>query len=355
MDLDGLLSQFFASLRDVLSAASRARDGEEGVVVRLTQGGRRKTPAQLVEELDLDFGHDSIRSCNYDELFVLLESVMRNSVNTNSPLFLNRLYTGAELAGVLAEYLVVALNTSAGAWDVCPVFSLMEREVINRFLFHVGFVDGCGVFCPGGSLANLYAIHAAREQRLGQGDSLSELVAICGTQAHYSVDKSARMIGLSDSQLVAVASDSHGRIIPLELERTLIELVAAGKKPFFCHLTSGTTVMGAFDELGPLIDVCNNARDVWVHVDASWGGSVLLSEKKKHLMQNVERSDSVAWCAHKMIGAPLHASVVLFRDKNALKNAFDCNTPYIYQYDSLASKEVAQLDLQGKHTFQCSR
>lgn len=49
------------------------------------------------------------------------------------------------------------------------------------------------------------------------------------------------------------------------------------------------------------------------------------------LFAGVEKSDSVAWCAHKMIGAPLHASVTLFRDGDALRAGFDCFTPYIFQ------------------------
>ena len=45
------------------------------------------------------------------------------------------------------------------------------------------------------------------------------------------------------------------------------------------NATSGTTVFGAYDPLGAIADVCSKHGNVWLHVDACWGGSVLLSDK----------------------------------------------------------------------------
>ena len=136
------------------------------------------TPQELYERLDLGLGGDEVIPCDYDRLFELLKGTMDNSIITNSPLFMNRLWSAAELAGVVAEWLVATLNTSAGAWDVSPVFVVMEREVIKQFLHVIGYTNGCGVMTPGGSTGNLYAIHVAREKALSEGHSLSDLVCV---------------------------------------------------------------------------------------------------------------------------------------------------------------------------------
>lgn len=48
-----------------------------------------------------------------------------------------------------------------------------------------------------------------------------------------------------------------------------------GAVPFFVSATSGTTVLGAFDPLGPVADVCQR-HGLWLHVDVSAPGGALL-------------------------------------------------------------------------------
>ena len=56
-----------------------------------------------------------------------------------------------------------------------------------------------------------------------------------------------------------------------------------GKEPFFVNATSGSTVMGAFDQLDELAEVCKK-HELWLHVDACWGGSFIMSRlHKKHM------------------------------------------------------------------------
>lgn len=275
-------------------------------------------------------------------------------METNSPLFMNRLWTGAELAGVVAEWMVSCINTSAGAWDISPVFSVMEREVIRQFLHTVGFDNGCGVFTPGGSTGNLYAAHVARERALSQGHKLIDLAVICSTEAHYSIVKAMRMIGVPELNVFRVSTDLQGSIDVAELASTLKEIQSSGKFPFLVHLTSGTTVLGAFDDLEGSIEAARPFGS-WVHVDASWGGAVLLSKTHSPLMKGVQKADSVAWCAHKMFGAPLHASIILYQNRDALRSGFDCDTPYIYQANRYVPSETHEFDMLGKYTFQCSR
>ena len=51
---------------------------------------------------------------------------------------------------------------------------------------------------------------------------------------------------------------------------------AKGFLPFFVNCTAGTTVFGAFDPINALADICEEEK-IWLHVDAAWGGGLLMS------------------------------------------------------------------------------
>ena len=61
--------------------------------------------------------------------------------------------------------------------------------------------------------------------------------------------------------------------------------------------------------------------DMWVHADCAWGGAAIFSEKHKHLMDGIELIDSVAYNPHKMLGAPLQASLFLTKHNQLLHQA----------------------------------
>lgn len=62
---------------------------------------------------------------------------------------------------------------------------------------------------------------------------------------------------------------------------------------FLCVLfsfrrTAGTTVLGAFDPLDGIADLCAKYK-MWFHVDAAWGGGALMSKKYRQLLNGVQR------------------------------------------------------------------
>ena len=103
-------------------------------------------------------------------------------------------------------------------------------------------------------------------------------------------------------------------MIPEELDKCIKAAKAEGKAPFFVNATSGSTVLGAYDDLTGLAGVCRDHK-LWLHVDACWGGSVVFSSKLKHLMSGSDLVDSIAWNPHKMVGAPLQTSPFIVRHK----------------------------------------
>ena len=53
-------------------------------------------------------------------------------------------------------------------------------------------------------------------------------------------------------------------------------------------LLSGTTVLGAIDPLDGIADICSE-YGIWMHVDAAWGGGILMSNKHRQLLKGIER------------------------------------------------------------------
>lgn len=85
-----------------------------------------------------------------------------------------------------------------------------------------------------------------------------------------------------------VPSDANGRLISTELERLIIERKGRGQIPFFVSATAGTTVLGAFDPLNEIADICQK-YGMWMHVDAAWGGGLLMSRKHRHALDGIQR------------------------------------------------------------------
>ena len=119
-------------------------------------------------------------------------------------------------------------------------------------------------------------------------------------------------------------------MIPEELDKCIKLVKDEGRIPYFVNATSGSTVLGAYDDLDALADVCQ-ANNVWIHVDACWGGSVVFSKKLRHLMKGMERMDSIAWNPHKMVGAPLQTSAFIVKHKGLLHTTNSANATYLFQ------------------------
>lgn len=117
------------------------------------------------EELQNQFQFDlKSTPSSHDELIKLLRDTIHYSVKTGHPYFANQLFSSLDTYGLVGQWLTDALNPSVYTYEVSPVFTLMEETVLREMRRIVGFKDGKGdgIFCPGGSMANGYAISCAR-------------------------------------------------------------------------------------------------------------------------------------------------------------------------------------------------
>ncbi|XP_012222395.1 cysteine sulfinic acid decarboxylase [Linepithema humile] len=275
-----------------------------------------------------------------EQIEAVIRQAIRYSVKTSSPHFHNQLYAGVDEFGLAGSWLTETLNTSQYTYEVAPVFTLMEREVIRMSLTLVDYPlmpDADGIMSPGGTISNMYGMVLARYKKAPEVkkkgvNHLPPLVCFTSEDGHYSIIKAAHWLGLGTDNVYKVKTDELGRMKPDDLKRLIAKARAAGCTPFFVNATAGTTVLGAIDPLPEIARICQD-EGLWLHVDACLGGTLLLSKKYRPLLQGIELSDSVAWNPHKMLGAPLQCSLFLVKGKNALHNANNASATYLFQQD----------------------
>ena len=73
--------------------------------------------------------------------------------------------------------------------------------------------------------------------------------------------------------------------------------------------------------------------NLWLHADCAWGGAVIFSDKYKYLMDGCEMLDSVAYNPHKMLGAPLQASLFMTKHREILHQTNCAASTYLFQQD----------------------
>ncbi|XP_045462633.1 cysteine sulfinic acid decarboxylase [Harmonia axyridis] len=294
---------------------------------------------------------------SHDKLLRVVRDTIAYSVKTGHPYFVNQLFSSLDPYGLVGQWLTDALNPSVYTFEVSPVFTLMEEEVLKEMRRIVGFQggEGDGIFCPGGSMANGYAISCARHQFFPDAKtkglhSLPRLVLFTSEDAHYSIKKLASFEGLGSDNVYLIKTDSRGKMDVKDLENQIERSLKEGAAPFMVSATSGTTVLGAFDPLNEIADLCQKHK-LWLHVDAAWGGGALMSQKHKHLLSGIERADSVTWNPHKLLTAPQQCSTLLLKHKGLLAQAHGTGAGYLFQKDKFYDTKY---DTGDKH-IQCGR
>ncbi|XP_014842137.1 PREDICTED: acidic amino acid decarboxylase GADL1-like [Poecilia mexicana] len=312
------------------------------------------SPEELKELLDLE-----LRDSGEPEARILerCRDAIRYSVKTTHPHFFNQLYAGLEPYSLVASFITDALKPSLYTYEMSPVFTLMENAVLRKLIQIVGWEEGGdGLFNAGGSMSNMYALNLARYRHFPEikelGNSAAPRLAVFTSQeCHYSISKAAALMGIGTKNVFVVPSDKRGKMTPSALEEQIESVKSEGGVPFMVNATAGTTVLGAFDPIDEIADICEKYK-LWLHVDACWGGAVLMSNKHKLLMKGIHRVDSVSWNPHKMLMACLQCSAFLVRDKtHLLQRCHSARASYLFQQDKFYDLSYDT----GDKSVQCSR
>jgi L-2,4-diaminobutyrate decarboxylase len=325
--------------------------GVDRVAARLTTQDRPFTgiaPDQLIPEvaaidLDLPLGDPDAALDELERVY------LRDAVYFHHPRYLAHLNCPVVIPAVLGEAVLSAVNSSLDTWDQSAGATLIERRLIDWTAARIGLGDAAdGVFTSGGTQSNLHALLLAREEATakpvaggaepGRWSRLRILTSGCG---HFSVTKAARLLGLPDGAVIRVACDPHRRMCPDALARALDRCHHDQLVPMAVVATAGTTDFGSIDPLPAIAELCQR-YGVWLHVDAAYGCGLLVS-RRRHLLDGIERADSVTVDYHKSFFQPVSSSAVLVRDRTTLRHA-TYHADYLNPAHSAAQRIPNQVD-----------
>ncbi|MFJ3244216.1 lysine decarboxylase DesA [Streptomyces sp. NPDC086782] len=297
------------------------KEGVERVAARLAATERPFTGvtpdalAPRIERIDLDRPLNDTTAA-LDELE---EVYLQDAVYFHHPRYLAHLNCPVVIPAVLGEAVLSAVNSSLDTWDQSAGGTLIERKLIDWTAARIG-LGPCadGVFTSGGTQSNLQALLLAREE--ADGTPLSELRILTSEASHFSVRKSAQLLGLGAESVVVVPVDHDKRMQTLALAHELERCHRDGLVPMAVVATAGTTDFGSIDPLPEIAELCDRFG-TWLHVDAAYGCGLLVSPTRRELLDGIERADSVTIDYHKSFFQPVSSSAVLVRDASVLRHA----------------------------------
>ncbi|KAK4203578.1 putative glutamate decarboxylase [Triangularia verruculosa] len=311
-----------------------------------------KRPEELVKELALSLPQGEGRG--EEGLLETIQDVLKYSVNTWDQGFMDKLYASTNPVGVISELVLAVLNTNVHVYQVSPALAVIEKHTAKAFASLFGFTGprAGGVTCQGGSSSNLTSIVIARNTLYPEtklNGNTSRFILFTSSHGHYSVEKAAVTCGFGSSSVWTVPVDKSGRIIPSELRRLVQKSLDEGYTPFYVNATAGTTVLGSYDPFEEISAICKEFN-LWMHIDASWGGPAIFSPTHKHKLAGSHLADSLTVNPHKMLNCPVTCSFLLGPDMSVFHKA---NTlPAGYLFHSSTPSDVWDLaDL----TLQCGR
>ncbi len=310
-----------------------------------------------------------------DVLAEVKENVISHSVKVGSPYYIGHMISPVPYFMILLEMIIAALNQNQVKIETAKASSFVEKELVTWFhrlvfsrtdRFYEKNVQNprvsLGNVTSDGTLANLTALAVAREKAFppeggftgvrkeGMARALAHYncrrgLIFVSARGHYSITKAANLLGLGSDNVVSVPVDSHNRMDLAKLNRR-VRALGKDERVIAVVGIAGTTETGNIDDLEGLAEV-GRTLGTHLHVDACWGGSVLLVDEYRGLFRGIDKADSVSIDAHKLLYCPMTMGLVLFqneRDLNHLKHTSN----YILRRNSV---DTGRFTVEGSRPF----
>ena len=263
----------------------------------------------------------------WDKVFDLIkEKVLPNLLRTPSTEYMPHLHGPSLLETISSELIISTFNQSMDSWDQSPVATEIEVDTIRHLCRLYGYDESNadGVFTSGGSQSNQTAIILARDwycnkhlnydvKKYGLDEKCSKLRMYTSDISHFSMEKSAHILGLGYKSVVKVPVDSRKKMDVTALRSLIDADIKAGNIPFLIVGTVGTTDFGSIDPLEELSKIVRE-HNMWLHADAAYGSGVIMSKKYSDRVKALSLCDSITVDFHKMFLMPISCSAVLLKD-----------------------------------------
>ena len=256
-----------------------------------------------------------------------LEILMQGAYRPSHPGALAHLDPPPLTSSIVADLITAGLNNNLLASELSPSFSKLEKELCEWFAIRLGMPpDSGGGLASGGTITNLMALVIARRKAGLENDSSA--VFFASSDAHVSLVKACRIMGLADDSLRRISINKSGQISLESLHKDLEMLRKEGRKCFAVVATAGTTVRGAIDLIPELSSLCLS-EGLWLHVDGAIGGVFGLIRSTAELVKGIGLADSVSLNPQKLLGVAKTSSLLLVADRLDLVSTFATDLPYV--------------------------
>ena len=275
-----------------------------------------------------------------DALAEIVDEGFEASIASGGPRFFHWVIGGATPAALGADWLASTLDQNAAAWDSSLLGTRLELVAIDwlKELFGLPASWG-GVLTTGATMANFTGLAAGRRwwgERHGvdvdeQGlVGLPRVPILTSGYIHASAIKALALLGIGRASVRTFTRDAVGRLDADALENALRDL---GGAPAIVVANAGEVNAGDFDPIAEMADLAER-HDAWLHVDGAFGLFAALSPRTRHLVDGVERANSVTADAHKWLNVPFDCGFALVRDPEALEQTFRVTAAYLPESDA---------------------
>lgn len=313
--------------------------------------GEKKVYPYLEPDKALDFWRKDFENDDVDVMSFFKKTIdMSNKLH--HPKYMGHQVSAPAPITALASMVTSIMNNGGAVYEMGMVNNPIE-EIINEYLAQkIGFGEtGGGFLTSGGTLANLTALLAARANKTEVWEKGTEkkLGIMVSEEAHYCVDRAARIMGLGSEGIIKIPVDANFRIKTELLEEYYENAKNAGIEVFAIVGSSCATSTGNYDDLIPIGEFAQKHK-LWFHVDGAHGGAVVFSEKHRHLVKGIEKADSVIIDWHKMLLNPALITSVIFKNSDDAYGTFHQKAQYLWS--NAQSKDWFNI---GKRTFECTK
>lgn len=305
-------------------------------------------------DAQLDYWQQDFSRPSGGDPLELFEGVISRSVQVHRKRYLGHQTTPTLPVTVLSNALTALLNQGMGVYEMGMVGNTLEKVLTEHLAQKLGFSrDASGFIASGGSLGNLTALLAARaaatdiwHSGFENGQQLAVLVS---EEAHYCIDRSARIMGLGAAGIIKVPVNEKFQMRTELLEQYYQHALSEGKQVISVVGCAGTTSTGSYDDL-KAIAAFSKKHNIWFHVDGAHGAPAAFSPKYRHLVAGIEEADSVVVDYHKMMMTPSLSTAVIFKRGGDAYKTFSQRAQYLW-----TDQNTEEWYNGGKRSFECTK